>query len=63
MKKKNLFIIGIGAVMAAAAALFFIRKKKQNADEKPPEKAPQISVDNPGEQSEFPTTASESDLG
>lgn len=51
--------IGIGAAVTAAAAIFFFWKKEN--DEKPPKKAPQVPIDNPGEQSEFTTSASESE--
>ena len=61
MKKKNMLLIGIGTVMAAAA--FFFLKKKNDKEEKPPKKAPQLDVQNPGEQSEFTTAASESEIG
>lgn len=65
MKKKEiLFIgIGIGAALATAAAILFSLKKKQQAGDKPPKKAPQLPIDNPGEQSEFTTSASESEVG
>jgi LPXTG-motif cell wall-anchored protein len=62
MKNKNIFI-AIGAVLVAAAGVFFLTKKKDNSTEKPPKKAPQLDIDNPGTQAEFPTTASESELG
>jgi len=63
MKKKNLLLIGIGAALATAAGIFFFLKKKQAGDERPPNKAPQLSLGNPGEQSEFTTSASESEIG
>ena len=63
MKDKNLLWIWLGAVLATAATIFFIRKGKQHTNEKPPKNAPQLSVDNPGDQSEFRTTASESEVG
>ena len=63
MKKKNMLILGIGAALATAAAVFFVRKKKSTQDEKPPKKAPQVPIDNPGDQSEFTTTATESEIG
>jgi LPXTG-motif cell wall-anchored protein len=63
MKKKNILLIAIGTAIATAAAIFFFRKKKQDAGEQPPKKAPQVPLENPGEQSEFTTSASESELG
>jgi flagellar basal body-associated protein FliL len=63
MKKKDMLLIGIGigAALAAAAVIFFFWKK--NDDEKPPKNAPQVPIHNPGEQSEFTTSASESEIG
>jgi LPXTG-motif cell wall-anchored protein len=61
MKKKNMLLIGIGAVMAAAAFFFF--KKRNDKEQKPPKKALQLDIQNPGEQSEFTTAASESEIG
>ena len=63
MNKKNWIIAGIGAALAAAAAVWLVLKKKENAPEKPPRKAPQVPIANPGDQSEFTTAASESELG
>ncbi|MGZ8536981.1 MAG: LPXTG cell wall anchor domain-containing protein [Flavisolibacter sp.] len=63
MKKKNMLILGIGAALATAAAVFFIRKNKSSQGEKPPKKAPQLPIHNPGDQSEFTTTATESEIG
>ena len=60
MKKKNMLLIGIGAAMAAA---FFFFKTKGDKEERPPKKAPQLDIQNPGEQSEFTTAASESEIG
>jgi hypothetical protein len=64
MKKKELLLIGIGAALATAATIFFfwIRRNQDN-EAKPPKKAPQVPVKNPGDQSEFTTSASESEIG
>lgn len=63
MKKKNIILVGIGAALATAATFFFLKKRKNGDEEKPPKKAPQLEVENPGDQSEFPKSASESELG
>jgi LPXTG-motif cell wall-anchored protein len=63
MKKKNILWIGIGVALAAAAAIFFINKKKNDQSEKPPKKAPQLDLENPGDQSEFITSPSDSEIG
>jgi LPXTG-motif cell wall-anchored protein len=63
MKKKNVLLIGIGAALVTAAAVFFFGRKKQRSELRPPKKAPQLPIKNPGEQSEFTTSASESEIG
>ena len=63
MKKKNLLLIGIAVALAIVAVIFLVRKKKVAKGEIPPRKAPQLSIENPGEQSEFITSASESEVG
>ncbi|HEU4471664.1 MAG TPA: hypothetical protein VFR58_11305 [Flavisolibacter sp.] len=63
MKKKHIFWIGVGAALAAVAAILLINKSKEETSDKPPKKAPQVPVDNPGDQSDFPKAARESDLG
>lgn len=62
MKKKNMILVGIGAAITAAAAFFFFKKQK-NKEETPPKNAPQLDIQNPGEQSEFTTAASDSEIG
>lgn len=62
MKKQNIIWIGIGAALAAASAvLYFVNKS--NGNERPPKKAPQLDLNHPGEQSDFPTSPSESEIG
>jgi len=63
MKKKNKIFAGISVLLAAAAVVLFFLKKKNDLAEMPPKKAPQLPIDNPGEQSEFTTSASESEVG
>ena len=63
MKKKNVLIGALATALATMAAIFLVRKNKKGQEGKPPKKAPQLPIKNPGEQSEFTTTASESELG
>ena len=65
MKKKDMLLlgVGIGAAITAAAAIFLWWKKDNGNEEKPPKNAPQVPIDNPGDQSEFTTSASESEIG
>lgn len=64
MKKQNIWLAGAGAVLATAAGLFLInRRRRQAGSEKPPRNAPQLRIQNPGDQSDFRTAPSESGLG
>jgi LPXTG-motif cell wall-anchored protein len=63
MKNKNLLLAGIGVLLAGAAAVLFLKKKNENKDEKPPKNAPQLDIENPGSHEEFPTAATESEVG
>lgn len=58
-------MIAIGALLAvnAAIAAYLFTKKKQNSKEQPPRNAPQLDLDNPGTQAEFPNSATESEVG
>ena len=63
MENKNKWLIGIGSLLAIAAAIFMIRKNRNNNSEKPPKRAPQLDIENPGSQHDFPKPPTESDLG
>jgi len=63
MTKKNWLLVALGAALVTAGGIFLALKNKNSKEEKPPRKAPQIPISNPGEQSEFTTAASESEVG
>ena len=63
MNKQTGWIIGLGIVAAVAAAIVYTRKKDEYKGEKPPKGAPQLNLDNPGSQAEFPSAAGESEIG
>ncbi len=63
MKKNELILIGIGALVAAAATVLFFRMRKVNSVEKPPKGAPQLDIENPGSQHDFPKPPIESEIG
>jgi LPXTG-motif cell wall-anchored protein len=63
MNNKNKWLIGIGSLLAAAAAFFLIKKNKPNNEEKPPKGAPQLDIENPGSQDDFPKPPMESEIG
>ncbi|MFL5774029.1 MAG: hypothetical protein ACJ75F_12780 [Flavisolibacter sp.] len=63
MTKKNWLLIAIGAAVVTAGGIFLALRNKNSGEVKPPKKAPQVPISNPGEQSEFTTAASESELG
>lgn len=56
-------IVGMLSALATGLALLFVMKKKGAKEERPPKKAPQLDIENPGTQSEFLTTATESEVG
>lgn len=63
LKKYAPFLIGFGSVAVVATAWWLISKNRKAAQEKPPKRAPQLNIENPGSQDEFITSASESGLG
>jgi hypothetical protein len=63
MKKKNIIIAGVAGLLATAAAIFFLKKNKDDVHVKPPKSAPQLDIENPGDQSEFTSSPSESEIG
>lgn len=65
MKKKNIAVLTVVALMAATASLYMVWRKKQiRQNDTPPKGAPQLHIDNPGDQSEFPIApTSEIELG
>ena len=57
-------IAGMLSAWAAGLILLFVMKKKAvKKEERPSKKAPQLDIENPGSQSEFLTTATESEVG
>jgi LPXTG-motif cell wall-anchored protein len=63
MTNKNKWLIGIGGLIAAATAIFLVKKNKSNNTNKPPKKAPQLDIENPGSQDDFPNPPMESEIG
>lgn len=58
--------ITLSGLVAGAAAAFIIWKKTKGAryqHEKPPRKAPQLKLENPGSQDDFPKPPMESEVG
>ncbi|RYY66920.1 MAG: hypothetical protein EOO12_02725 [Chitinophagaceae bacterium] len=62
MKTKHWILLGAGVAMGAALAWWLLEHNKSE-DEKPPKGAPQIPLDNPGDQSEFQVSPGESAIG
>ena len=63
MKNKNKWLMAMGSLVAIGASLFLIMKKKNKHEEKPPKEAPQLHIENPGTQADFPSSATESEVG
>lgn len=65
MKKKNILFASVASLAVVAVTAYFIisRRRKQQV-ETPPANAPQVPIQNPGDQSEFPAAPSgDKDLG
>lgn len=55
MKKKNVLIAGIASLVVIAATTYLvIRKRQEKRGDLPPAGAPQLDIQNPGDQSDFP---------
>lgn len=63
LKKYAPFLIGFGSVAIVAVAWWLISKSRKASEEKPPKRAPQLNIENPGSQDEFIAASSESGLG
>ena len=65
MKKKNVLIAGIASlVVVATTALLIVRRRTNEKGANPTKKAPQLPINNPGDQSDFPAgPTGETDLG
>ncbi len=56
-------VAGVVSALAAGLTLLFVTKNKSQQASRPPRKAPQLNIDNPGSQDEFPKPPIESQLG
>jgi hypothetical protein len=63
MKKKNKLLIGAVGLLAAVATILLFKKNKTSSEEKPPKGAPQLDLENPGSQDDFPKPPMESEIG
>ncbi|MDQ3682575.1 MAG: hypothetical protein M3352_05820 [Bacteroidota bacterium] len=63
MKNKKLLLVGAATLAIAAAAILYIKKKEELSYENPPKKAPQLDIENPGSQDDFPKPPMASEMG
>jgi hypothetical protein len=63
MKKKNKLLIGAVGLLAAVATILLFKKNKTGSEERPPRGAPQLDLENPGSQDDFPKPPMESEIG
>lgn len=57
-------VVGVLSALGAGLALLFVtRKKSKHIAERPPRKAPQLHIENPGTQDDFPKPPMESEIG
>jgi hypothetical protein len=62
MKTKHWILLGAGAAIGSVVAWLLLNERNARED-RPPKGAPQIPLDNPGDQSEFSTSPGESEIG
>ncbi len=62
MKQKDIVSIGAGALSAIIIATLILKKKDAD-NSRPPKGAPQLDIENPGSQHEFPSSPGESEIG
>ncbi len=63
MKNKKLLLVGAATLAIAAAAILYIKKTEELSYENPPNKAPQLDIENPGSQDDFPKPPMASEMG
>jgi hypothetical protein len=63
MKNEKMLLVGAATVVIAAAAILYIRKKEELSYDQPSKKAPQLDLENPGTQDNFPKPPMESEMG
>jgi hypothetical protein len=63
MDNKSKWLAGISGVLAIAATVFLFLKDRKEYEEKPPRRAPQLDIENPGSQAEFVVSPGESEVG
>ena len=63
MKLKHLLYVGIATALIGATSLLLTKRKKYAGHQKPPKGAPQLKLENPGSQDDFPKPPMESEVG
>jgi hypothetical protein len=64
MAKKETLGLGMAGLLGAAAGLFIALLTEKRDETAPPKSVPQLPIQNPGDQSEFPSAPEgERDLG
>lgn len=65
MKKKEIIALTVASLIAVATGAYLAQRTRKRAGRNtPPKNAPQLSIKNPGDQSEFPSAPEgERDLG
>ena len=63
MKLKYIIWAGLATALIGATSIVLQKKTKKGGHQKPPKGAPQLKIENPGSQDEFPKPPMESEVG
>lgn len=63
MKLKHMLWVGVATALIGATSILLNKRKKTSGHQKPPKGAPQLKLENPGSQDDFPKPPMESEVG
>lgn len=63
MKLKHIIWAGMATALIGATSIWLQKRSNKGGHQKPPKGAPQLKIENPGSQDDFPKPPMESELG